>query len=97
MTHSTLSITTGLRQRFTSLFMSLALACSLLPVLSAPVLAHSIGAMVQSTRGIFKREWTGALPPTYAHCQSLGYLCYSPQEERQAYDLNPDPAKWWYW
>lgn len=69
----------------------LALLLSVLPLSS--VQAHRIGALthplvVHSFKGHnLLTTQQAQKPPTYNDCKQAGYLCYSPQEERNAYSL----------
>ena len=74
---------------FLPFVITLMLLWSLAPAVSAPALALHAGALARPVKNMPLLGKTGSQPPTYAQCQQLGFLCYSPQEMRTAYSLTP--------
>ncbi len=79
----------GKSLHFLPLVIAFMLMWSLSPAVSAPVLAYHSGALARPVKDMPLLGRAGSQPPTYAECQQLGFLCYSPQEMRTAYSLTP--------
>lgn len=77
------------RKRVSTLSLLIVLLGSLFPAFSAPVLAHSIGALIHPVAGNRLANVYFPQPPTYADCVAKGYRCYGPQAVRNAYSLTP--------
>ncbi len=81
-----------LRQRFLPFGVSLALALSIVPSTGAALVAStgSAGSLTSFHRIRVSPRLTLAAPPTTAQClQNYGVPCYSPQQMRTGYGLNP--------
>jgi len=52
--------------------------------------SHHLGALAQSSRGVYARRWGHRIPPNYNEClQQLSIRCYDPQQMRNAYTVTP--------